>query len=313
MDLSQIIKILLYLSVLHGNHGAENSTKDQIKNYSSLDTPFRSQKVNLLWTKARTKLSERKLKQLHTELKVHDKEQMALKKLKTEGSDKEGIREAEIRKQFNGIMYSYGLVQASQIKEEHAKLPTNTIFKDKKLERLWQKAHKAGLEEEELHLLKKEFQHHQDKLDQFHRLKELAVKTEDGNLLSNDIHLLMDEEQYDMNTLDGKAKALKDDYARLHRLSTNTQPTEFVEPKVKGLWKLAQEADFTTEELESLKAELHHYEKRLEKLHHLKAGVNLIDAHLEGKMDRKLAKHSDSVERLHMELASKIAARHSEL
>ena len=53
MDLSQIIKILLYLSVLHGNHGAENSTKDQIKNYSSLDTPFRSQKVNLLWTKAR--------------------------------------------------------------------------------------------------------------------------------------------------------------------------------------------------------------------------------------------------------------------
>ena len=64
------------------------------------------------------------------------------------------------------------------------------IFKDKKLERLWQKAHKAGLEEEELHLLKKEFQHHQDKLDQFHRLKELAVKTQDGNLLSNDIHLL---------------------------------------------------------------------------------------------------------------------------
>lgn len=76
----------------------------------------------------RTKLSERKLKQLHTELKVHDKEQMALKKLKTEGSDKEGIREAEIRKQFNGIMYSYGLVQASQIKEEHAKLPTNVRF-----------------------------------------------------------------------------------------------------------------------------------------------------------------------------------------
>ena len=53
MDLSQITRILLCLSVLQGNHGAENSTKDQIKNYSSLDTPFRSQKVNLLWTKAR--------------------------------------------------------------------------------------------------------------------------------------------------------------------------------------------------------------------------------------------------------------------
>ena len=116
-----------------------------------------------------------------------------------------------------------------------------------------------------------------------------------------------------MNTLDGKAKALKDDYERLHRLSTNSQPTEFVEPKVRGLWKLAQEADFTMEELESLKQELQHYEKRLEKLHHLKAEVHLVDSHLEQKMDRKLAKHSDSVEKLHIELASKIAARHSEL
>mgnify|MGYP001229293916 FL=1 len=53
MDLSQITKIILYLSVLQGNHGAENSEKDQIKNYSALDIPFRSQKVNLLWTKAR--------------------------------------------------------------------------------------------------------------------------------------------------------------------------------------------------------------------------------------------------------------------
>ena len=52
---------------------------------------------------------------------------------------------------------------------------TKSIFKDKKLQRLWEKAYKAGLEEDELILLKNEFQHHQEKLDEFHDLKQLQV------------------------------------------------------------------------------------------------------------------------------------------
>ena len=81
------------------------------------------------------------------------------------------------------------------------------------MERLWQKAHKAGLEEEELLLLKNEFQHHQEKLDEFHQLKQLSAYSEDGNLMSND---LVEEETptFDQNTLDGKSKKLKDDYDR---------------------------------------------------------------------------------------------------
>ena len=101
------------------------------------------------------------------------------------------------------------------------------IFKDKKLERLWNKAHKVGLEEEELILLKKEFQHHQEKLDQFHQLKELQAKTKDGNLMSNHIDLNDENTQFDENTLTGKSKALKEDYDRLHRLATNSQPSDF--------------------------------------------------------------------------------------
>ena len=61
----------------------------------------------------RKSLTNQKLKALHTELKVHDKEAMALKKLKAEDMDKEGLREAEIRKKFNGIMHAYGLVKPS--------------------------------------------------------------------------------------------------------------------------------------------------------------------------------------------------------
>lgn len=315
--------IILSFAMVH----SLQDEKDPIVNYSALENPFRSQKCNLLWDKARTKLSSVKLKQLHTELKVHDKETMSLKKLKADGMDKEGLKEAEIRKRFNSIMFSYGLAKSTDTKLDESKV--KTIFKDKKLERLWQKAHKVGLEEEELILLKKEFQHHQEKLDQFHQLKELQAKTKDGNLMSNHIDLNDESTQFDENTLNGKSKALKEDYDRLHRLATNSQPSDFREPKVSGLWKLAQEADFNDEELESLQKELSHFEKRIEKLHHLQAEQKLVDSrhkHFDDtelnngmktdgrkKMDRKLEKTVDSIDKMHAELAARIASRHSEL
>ena len=43
-----------------------------------------------------------------------------------------------------------------------------------------------------------------------------------------------------------------------------------------GLWKLAQSADFSPEELESLRIELKHYEQRIKKLHHLEAELKLV-------------------------------------
>ena len=88
--------------------------KDPILNYASLDKPFRMQKCNIAWDKARTKpLQESKLKLLYYELKLQDKEELALKKLKSEMGDKDGLREAQVRKKFNGIMNTYGLVRES--------------------------------------------------------------------------------------------------------------------------------------------------------------------------------------------------------
>ena len=63
-------------------------------------------------------MNENKLKHLYVELKTHDKEAMALKKLKIDDMDKEGLRESEIRKRFNGIMYSYGLANPSTKRNE---------------------------------------------------------------------------------------------------------------------------------------------------------------------------------------------------
>jgi len=47
-----------------------------------------------------------------------------------------------------------------------------SLFKDKKLVRLWEKAELSGFTAEELKSLKQEFDHHQDKVDVYYSLLE---------------------------------------------------------------------------------------------------------------------------------------------
>ena len=241
--------------------------KDEILSYKALERPFRMNKVNLLWEKARLKLTEGKLQSLYNELKMQDKQELTLKRVRAEQGDKEGAMEAEVRKAFTGIMNTYGLAGASSADSES---PTKSgqklhhvMFKDKKLNRLWEKAEKAGLTEEERQSLKQEFMHHQEKMDEYHKLLDMAdVLGKDGNIQSNHIHPSEDEEFHKRNdnALDGLAKEVKADYDRLHRIATNANPKEFEDEVARSLWKLAKEADFTPEELDSLRDELHHFQ-----------------------------------------------------
>ncbi len=98
-----------------------------------------------------------------------------------------------------------------------------------------------------------------------------------------------------------------------------------------ALWKLAQEADFSPEELNSLRQELHHFETRVLKMHYLEAELRMADARRddpgdddhehevredsEGRriMNKNLRKHAETVEKLQGHLERTIAARHSEL
>ena len=117
--------------------------KEEIKNYASIDDPFRMQKCNLLWNKARTKLSEKKLETLFSALKLQDKNELTLKKLKSEGGDKDGSKENEVRKKFNSIMISFGLEgtpESVDKSDNNEAAPSKTLFRDKKLQRLWDKA-----------------------------------------------------------------------------------------------------------------------------------------------------------------------------
>lgn len=129
------------------------------------------------------RLSETKLKSLFGELKLHDKEEITWKHLRAEGKDKDGMKEAELRKKLLNIMSMYGLLdQADDVEDAKKARPfkalneatdkyiNKSLFKDKKLSKLWQKAETAGFTQEELLALREEFGHHQDKIDQYYSL-----------------------------------------------------------------------------------------------------------------------------------------------
>lgn len=128
-------------------------------------------------------MTESKLKSILGELKIHDKEEMALKRAKAEGMDKEGLKEADLRKKLLDIMTRYDLVEHFEDVDDPSKYrphkPLNdpsenyinkSLFKDKKLNKLWEKAEISGFTTEELEALREEFNHHQDKIDQYYSL-----------------------------------------------------------------------------------------------------------------------------------------------
>lgn len=301
-----------------------------------------------------------KLKSLYTELKLHDKEELQWKQLNSQHKDKEGLKEADLRKKLIAIMTTYGLVehfddtQDPEVYKEFKAFPdtvdnykNKSLFKDKKLNRLWEKAEVSGLSPEELTILKQEFMHHQEKIDVYYRLldgvtakKEKSAShenavNEDEHDSYNEIvtreemdtdaeHRVHNDIHHGATVLRQKHREIKDNIERLERITAkgpNSQ--EFVEPKVQGLWRIALTSNFTDDELSSLKMELLHYESRLLKLRHMNAdhalavekikkGKNLDKEDQIQMMKDNIKKQTRKVEKFQEELERRVL-KHSEL
>lgn len=131
------------------------------------------------------RLTEPKLKSLFSELKIHDKEELAWKQLASQHKDKDGLKEADLRKKLIVIMTAYGLLEhfddtqdPEMYKQQKSysgpvdNYKNKSLFKDKKLNKLWEKAEVSGFTPDELNALKEEFTHHQDKVDMYYSLLE---------------------------------------------------------------------------------------------------------------------------------------------
>lgn len=273
---------------------------------------------------------------MFTELKIQDKEELAWKQLNAQHQDKEGLKEAELRKKLIGIMSTYDLLehfdetQDPELLKHHKafsgpvddKFKNKSLFKDKKLNKLWEKAEVSGFAPQELAALKEEFEHHQQKIDLYY---DLLDKVGDGhapaddphpdNMVNDDEHETFNEINLNLETneiekipkkqdhsrkvnqLRDHHRQLKDGYDRLERVASKGPKSEdFVEPKIQGLWRVALASNFTADELASLKIELLHYESRLLKLRHMHAEHALVQE------KQKVAKSGDKVDQLnHLE------------
>lgn len=313
----------------------------------ALENPFRMQKINLLWEKAKRRLSDGKLTNIYSDLKSQDKDELKLKKLKSEGQDKDGIKEAELRKTLQRIMNKYGLNDPWSNPDDNKtfrddgkyELEQDTIdkriFKDKKLNKLWNKAEKAGLD---LETLKQEFQHHQEKIEHYHQLIDKVNQPMNGKEeeeLMNSIDRIVEEtgdgkisktaNQPIHQMLKEKHKEIKQGYDDLLKRVQTGGDGEFEEIAVQKLWDMAKKANFSQAELLSLKEELHHYEHRMKKLRHFQAELDLADnkmmtnKYIDESVDhqkhlkRKVKEMEYKVSKAHGELQNRIIARHSEL
>jgi len=235
-----------------------------------------------------------------SDLKVQDKDELTLKKLKADGQDKDGMKEAQLRRRLSAIIEKYGLSEhfktADYLDNNTSQFSGNKysddymqkqIFRDKKLDKLWKKAEKSGLTDEQLKILKEEFRHHEDKIEQYYQLIEDINKKEEqqrsrGEDWENSMNRILHEEEVKVksNGVNDAHQALKDkhfeikeSYKKLSDQVINidglkSSRNEFDEEKVQKLWELALKSDFNKDELMSLKEELDHYQNRIRKLKH---------------------------------------------
>lgn len=86
------------------------------------------------------------MKALFHDLTTQDKREIEFKKIKSQGKDKDGLKEAALRGQLSAIIKSYGLLGSfpeHEIREED-EFQIQRMFKDKKLNKLWDKASKSS-------------------------------------------------------------------------------------------------------------------------------------------------------------------------
>lgn len=164
----------------------------------------------------------------------------------------------------------------------------------------------------------------EDELDSFN---EIADPNEEGNDLYQNQKREDKHQEYisQANLVREKHREIRDNADRLERMTARgSNSSDFVEPKVQGLWRMAQAGNFSAEELASVKVELHHFESRFLKLRTMHAQHALTmekfkdvkpgDKHHDKveELEIKIKKQSRKVEKIQDELEKKLL-RHSEL
>ncbi|XP_024429630.2 alpha-2-macroglobulin receptor-associated protein [Desmodus rotundus] len=249
---------------------------------------FRMEKLNQLWGKAqRLQLSPVELSELHADLKIQERDEFSWKKLKAEGLDEDGEKEAKLMRSLSVILAKYGL----DGRKDARPLSSNSLndgteqdsLEDPRLEKLWHKAQTSGkFSREELDKLWREFQHHREKVREYNVLLETLSRTEgirENAISPSDMSRVQEAAVLHSRhaELEDRLRGINQGYDRLQRASHQGYgaEAEFEEPRVMDLWDLARSANFTEKELEAFREELKHFEVKIEKHNHYRKQLEI--------------------------------------
>ncbi|XP_029447742.1 alpha-2-macroglobulin receptor-associated protein isoform X2 [Rhinatrema bivittatum] len=283
-----------------GEGGGDKYSKEVNERESQREaTEFRVVKLNQVWEKAqRLHLSAVKLAELHSDLKMQEKDELKWKKLKAEGLDDDGEKEAKLRRDFRVILAKYGLdgKKNTQMVNNYINDGTeNDVLDDPRLDKLWNKAKASGkFSDDELDKLWREFKHHSEKTREYNIILDTVSRTEEihKNLISPSEHEVKEEVLHGRHAeLKEKIRSINQGFERLRKLSHEGYDlaSEFEEPRVIDLWDMAQMANFSESELESFREELKHFEAKIEKHQHYQKQLEtsyLKLKHVEGTGDK---------------------------
>ncbi|XP_067106108.1 alpha-2-macroglobulin receptor-associated protein [Osmerus mordax] len=297
-----VVSLCLGVGVMAGKYSREmNDHKPSGGDGKTVE--FRIAKLNQVWEKAiRMQLPPVRQAELHSDLKIQEKDELQWKKLKAEGLDENGEREAKLRRSFNVILAKYGMdgkkdtrpLESNNLKDHDSR--EGDMFDDPRLDKLWNKAKTSGkFSEDEMESLKREFQHHKDKIHEYNIVMDTVSRTEE--IHKNAISPLEGDVKEDVlhqkhTDLKDKMRNLNQGFERLRKLSHEgfSEDSEFREPRVIELWEMARTANLTDDELDSLKEELRHFETKVEKHSHYQEQLELSHQklrHVEALGDRE--------------------------
>lgn len=285
------------------------------------ENPFRMAKLNMIWRKAQNKMSQQKLKDFRHVLEMQDRAEIRWKEVKASGGDEDGEMESMLRMKFSRVLQQFHLEdhfddKGNDIKDKRAGIEGQGVFNDKRLSELWESA-QAKFSPEELNDLQTEFQHHKDKLKEYKHLVDILKNSE--SISENSIHRhtkFTDHERESVyNKLHDTHETLTKDFMRLKEKVTGGKE-EFQDPRVTELWERAKSAQFNQEELDSIKEELKHFERKINKHKHyveeLGDSARLLREghdHLKEKHDslvEKAKEHARWVKKMHATLVNKV-------
>ncbi|XP_037685239.1 alpha-2-macroglobulin receptor-associated protein [Choloepus didactylus] len=261
---------------------------------------FRMEKLNQLWEKAkRLQLSPVKLSELHVDLKMQERDELSWKKMKAEGLDEDGEKEAKLVHSLSVILAKYGLdgKKDAQVGSSNSVSGDEDRLEDPRLEKLWHKAKTSGkFSSEELEKLWRELKHHKEKVHEYNVLMETVSRTEETheNVISpSETGPAKEAVLHSKHAeLKDRLRAINQGFDRLRRVSHRgyEADSEFEEPRVIDLWDMAKSANFTEKELESFREELKHFEAKIEKHNHYQKELEISHEklkHVENFGDRE--------------------------